>query len=323
MFCLMIFAATSTRGAEGGKAELISVRKIWDAAPHNAFTDLIYFHGQWICVFREGAAHVSPDGAIRMLVSTNGDAWSSLAKLTSPGYDLRDPKITVTPDGLLMLTTAGAQRSEKKTTHQSFAWFSEDGGKWSQPAKIGDENMWLWRVTWSGLDAYSIGYDTIGGKLVRLYTSKDGRNFTTLVPTLFDHGEPNESALVFLATGTAYCLLRRDGEPGSAQFGIANRPYRKWTWKDLGTRIGGPNMIRLDSGELIGAGRLYDGKVRTSIFAINPVNAELKELLSLPSGGDSSYPGLVWRHEMLYVSYYSSHEGRTAIYFAQVRLQKK
>ncbi len=48
-------------------AGLVDVRRIWDRAPHNAFTDLLRFRGRWFCVFREGTAHVSPDGALRVL----------------------------------------------------------------------------------------------------------------------------------------------------------------------------------------------------------------------------------------------------------------
>ena len=36
--------------------EVITVRKIWDKAPHNAFTDLVRFQDRWFCVFREGKA---------------------------------------------------------------------------------------------------------------------------------------------------------------------------------------------------------------------------------------------------------------------------
>ena len=35
---------------------------------------------------------------------------------------------------------------------------------------------------------------------------------------------------------------------------------------------------------------------------------------------DTSYPGLVWHEGQLWVSYYSSHEGKTSIYLARVRL---
>ncbi len=83
-------------------ATLVSVRKIWDAAPHNAFTDLARFKGEWFCVFREGQKHVSPDGALRVLVSKDGETWTSAALITSTNADLRDAKITVTPAGELM-----------------------------------------------------------------------------------------------------------------------------------------------------------------------------------------------------------------------------
>jgi hypothetical protein len=47
----------------------------------------------------------------------------------------------------------------------------------------------------------------------------------------------------------------------------------------------------------------------------------LTEFLKLPSGGDTSYAGLVWHEDLLWVSYYSSHEGKTAIYLAKVKVK--
>ena len=43
-------------------------------------------------------------------------------------------------------------------------------------------------------------------------------------------------------------------------------------------------------------------------------------VLILPSGGDNSYPGLVWHDDLLWISYYSSHETNTSIYLAKVRI---
>ena len=43
-------------------------------------------------------------------------------------------------------------------------------------------------------------------------------------------------------------------------------------------------------------------------------------VLTLPSGGDCSYPGLVWHGGLLWMSYYSSHEGKSSIYLARVEL---
>jgi hypothetical protein len=103
-------------------------------------------------------------------------------------------------------------------------------------------------------------------------------------------------------------------------FGLAKPPYTEWEWKDVGAKIGGPQLIRLSDGRLVGGVRLYDGGARTSVVQIDRNNGRLKELLKLPSGGDCSYPGLVVHQNELWISYYSSHEGKTSIYLARVAL---
>lgn len=319
-----LVAPTCLQAADAAsKAEIVEVRKIWDRAPHNAFTDLLWHKDRWLCVFREGKTHVSPDGALRVITSPDGREWKSSALITSTNGDLRDAKITVTPAGELMLSGAVALRQPAPASHQSLAWFSKDGVTWSAPSLIGDPNQWLWRTTWHKGTAYSIGYDTTKEKFVRLYSSKDGKNFQALVPRLFEEGFPNESSVLFLPDDTALCLLRRDGNPASGQLGVAKPPYTTWEWKDLGAKIGGPHMLRLPDGRLVAAVRLYDGAVRTSLAWINADSGKLSEFLRLPSGGDCSYAGLVWREGLLWVSYYSSHEGKTSIYLAKVRLPEK
>jgi len=123
------------------------VVKIWDKAPHNAFTDLVRFQSRWFCVFREGKDHNSPDGALRVITSADGIEWESATLISSKTGDLRDPKITVTPDGQLMLTAAEALHDRSKHSHQSLVWFSKDGRTWSERYPIGDPDYWLWRVT--------------------------------------------------------------------------------------------------------------------------------------------------------------------------------
>lgn len=302
------------------KAQIVEVRKIWDQAPHNAFTDLIRHEGSWYCVFREGQDHVSPDGALRVLVSGNGVEWTSTARLTSPSADLRDAKITITPDGKLMLSGAAALHQPADARHRSLVWFSEDGRQWSEAVTIGDKDFWIWRITWRGDTAYGIGYSTTGKPIIRLYKSDDGREFQTLVENLFDQEEPNETSLVFRRDGACLCLLRRDGQPGNGLLGVSHPPYTEWRWNDLGIRIGGPHMIELPDGRLIAAGRSYDGGAHTRIWQVDAAAGRLTELATLPSGGDTSYPGLVYHDGLLWVSYYSSHEGKTSIYLAKVRL---
>lgn len=314
---LSLLVASSAAAAE---AKLVSVQRVGEAAPHNAFTDLVRWRDRFWCVFREGQGHVSPDGAIRVLSSADGTNWSSAARLTSTRGDLRDPHATVMPDGRLMLYGAVALPAPGPVKHQSLAWFSDTGTNWTAEAIVGDPDVWLWRVAWNGPVALGVGYDTGGERFVRLYRSRDGRQFETILPTLFAEPNPNESGLAFLPDGTCLCLLRRDGQPGTGKLGRAQPPYRDWTWQDLGVRIGGPQLLRLPDGRLVAAVRLYDGGARTSLCWLDPDAGKLTEFLKLPSGGDCSYPGLVWHGGELWVSYYSSHEGKTMVYVARVGL---
>lgn len=300
--------------------ELVGVKKIWDEAPHNAFTDLVRFGDKFYCVFREGAGHVSPDGALRVIVSEEGGTWRSAALLKSELADLRDAKITVTPDHRLMLSGAMAYHGERPHRHQSLAWFSSEGTTWSEPVLVADPNVWLWRVTWNGPTAYGIGYGTVSQRFIRLYKSDYGRDFQTLVRDLGVAGYPNETSMLFLPDQTALCLLRRDGNPGSGLLGESRPPYTRWEWKDLGIGIGGPHMIRLPDGRLLAAVRLYDGGARTSLCWVDAEGGKLTEALKLPSGGDTSYAGLVWHDGLLWISYYSSHEGKTSIYLAKLKV---
>ncbi len=299
-------------------ARLIDVRRIWDRAPHNAFTDLVRFRDRWFCVFREGQGHVSPDGALRVIVSADGRSWRSAALLSSDDSDLRDAKISVTPDGRLMLSGAAALHQPEPIRHQSLAWFSDDGETWSEPVKVGDPNLWLWRVSWRGDTGYGIGYSTVADKFIRLYRTVDGgRTYERLVGDLGVEGYPNETSIIFGDDGAALCLLRRD--PAEGMLGASRPPYTEWRWRGVGTRIGGPDMIALPDGRLVAVVRLYDGGARTSVCSIDADSGKLTELFRLPSGGDTSYAGLVWHERLLWVSYYASHEGKTSIYLARVR----
>ena len=77
-----------------------------------------------------------------------------------------------------------------------------------------------------------------------------------------------------------------------------------------------PTAVR----QWIAAGRFFNGKTpKTKLASLDVEKNTIEPILELPSGGDTSYPGLVWHDDSLWVSYYSSHEGKTNIYLAKVR----
>jgi len=151
--CTILLASlsftSSAFGALPVTAEVVEVTKIWDKAAHNAFTDLIYWNNSLYCVFREGTAHVSTDGKIRVLKSDDGDTWNSAASITLPGYDLRDPHISAMPDGKLMLIGGACprKRDSEAAPTGTFASFSQDGSQWTDPQIVLDPGRWLWRLT--------------------------------------------------------------------------------------------------------------------------------------------------------------------------------
>ncbi len=316
--------------AQQGPA-LRSVQRIWDQSPHSAFTDLIRFEDRWYCAFREGQGHVSRDGAIRILRSDDALQWDSAARITSDSEDLRDAKLSISPAGELLLLAAGAAPPEADYRHQTYAWTSRDGQQWSDAVPVGEPDFWLWRTVWHPAQGgFAVGYSTGRDmpRTTRLYRSQDGKTFETLVADFFSQGYANESDAVFLPDDTCYLLLRRDpqaNQAATAMLGRAVPPYTDWDWQDTGVRVGGPALIMADAGRMIAAVRLYDGHPRTSLCWVDPGQGKLKEFLRLPSGGDTSYAGLVLDDGRLWVSYYSSHEApgnrfRSAIYLAQVKL---
>ena len=323
---LAVFGACGVARADDPPLTLLSNQMIWNAAPYNAFTDLTWYQNQFYCCFREGSAHVSPDGEIRVLSSANGTAWQSVALVQSSVADLRDPKLSVTPGGQLMLTGNMAYNNSPVNgmSYQSQIWFSSNGTSWDGGHLINEPDYWLWKPTWYNGTCYAVGEDGPGTTWqTPLYTSADGVNWTTRVASIAPStvGEPSETAMAFAASGTAYTLVRRDGTGNASALLGTSTPasnYTSWTWQDLGVQIGGPDLIDLPDGRLLAAVRLYND-TRTSLCWIDPTAGTLTEALTLPSGGgDGGYAGMVYRNGDLYVSYYSSQTGQASIYFAEV-----
>jgi hypothetical protein len=119
-------------------------------------------------------------------------------------------------------------------------------------------------------------------------------------------------------------LVRREEGDACAYVGKSWPPFENWEWRSTQRRLGGPNFVVLADGTWIGAGRSYhpDGaKTELGPLRLSYGHAAYTPRLQLPSGGDTSYPGMLVEGARLLVSYYSSHEGATSIYLADVPLE--
>ncbi len=314
--------------------KLLSVKKIWDKGEHNAFTDLIRFGNRWFCIFREGKGHADGEGKLRVLTSADGEAWESAALIELPGRDLRDAKLSIAPKDRLMLVCGAADPSRNpQSDFYSFVSFSKDGKQWSKLEKVVgfDAHTWLWRVIWHKGTAYGAAYswDTNTPQNRRrmfavIARSRDGIHYEKLSQNFEGM---NEAAMLFDDNGTLTVIFRSvDSEP-NATIAQARAPFANWTTKQLmpeewSNQIGGPAVLKLKDKGLILGGRLYrDRERKTGVGLLDLASGKMTDIVVLPSGGDNSYPGFVWHDGKLWMSYYSSHEGRTSIYLAKIEVK--
>lgn len=311
----------------------IEYHKIWDEAPHNAFTDLLKFKGHFYCAFREGPNHVSgPNGASRVLRSADGKHWESIAYFKLDGVDSRDPKLSLTPDNkMMLLIDVETYKDGKVDTRKPYVSFSDaNGNTFSAPIRctldprIEAKSDWLWRVTWHKGVGYTINYQS--GK-VFLMKTLDGKSFEYLSQINVD-GNPNESTVRFDKNDKIYVLIRRERDDKMGVLAKSTAPYTDWQLSKLTERIGGPNFIFLNDSTLCIGSRQYipnpPGSAKeykqylTSLF-ITDLDGQIKKTIPFEeSGGDTSYPGFVVDKDKLWVSYYSSHSGKATIYLAKV-----
>lgn len=195
-----LFSASDS--LQAADPEIVSVVKVWDHGRHNAFTDLIRFRDRWWCTFREGKGHAGDNGKIRVIVSVDGDKWQSAAVIEQKDIDLRDPKLSVMPDGRLMLTMGGSVLDDSGTyqTRAPRVAFSNDGREWTKPRKLLAEDHWLWRVTWHNGKGYSVSKlgDGRDPRRVMLYRTQDGIDWEWLTEFRNIPDWPNEATIRFL-----------------------------------------------------------------------------------------------------------------------------
>jgi hypothetical protein len=338
-FIVIAFACLTSFSADAQPAPDVSVSRIWDGAGHNAFPDLISYQNAFYCAFREGAGHIpnksAEDGMVRILRSKDGKNWTSIALLKKDGIDLRDPKLSITPSGKLMViiggsvyTHAGKRELKGRIPHVSFS--NSAGKKFSEPEKVtidpavapwGD---WIWRVTWQGNTGYGMDYqigpeERNGPTNLYLLKTKNGKTFEKVSKVPLD-GFPNETTLRFDKAGTVYALTRRETGDQMGVLAKSKPPYTEWEQTKLKHRLGGPNFLFKENGEMIMGSRVYTATGAYTAFFKGDGYGQFTEVVKLPSSGDNSYPGMLIYKNDLWTVYYSSHEGKTSIYFAKIPL---
>lgn len=313
------------------KLELEDVERVWDAAPHQASTDLVLLGSEFVLAFREGDGHVgSADGVVRILTSTNGKSWTSRARVALEGIDLCDPELSATPEGDLLLLVGASRYEGAKLlgrTSKVARWASGTDGELElvdariDPAVEGPVDR-LWPLVWRGSTGFGV-VDQLEGERwsQHLVATKDGVDFRK-VAAWDEDGRPSGTALRTRPDGSLVALVRREGD---ALIGSAPPPFADWTWAELPLSLEAPELLVLDDGRMLAAGRRVagtDGLARKIVIGEVDLSGNWTEMAVLPSDGDTGDPSMALRGSELLVSYDSSHEKRTAVHLARLHLKR-
>ena len=323
-------------GVSFGADEDNRVERIWDQG-YSAFPSIVRYQDAMYVSFREGVSHIFDENGIaagktRILRSTDGKRWESVALLSKDGYDLRDPKLSVTADGRLMVIQGGSVYVDKKLVKRiPQVSFSSDGLSFSDPEPVDypipGGFAWFWRMTWHNGTGYTVSYGEPDDGGLELLKTTDGQHFEKITDIELG-GFPNETTVRFLPDGRMLLLIRREKEDKKAYLGISEAPFTNWELRPLPFQIGGPELAVLPDGTLLAGGRAYfeDAHTETGLWK-GSARGDFELWKTLPSGGDNSYPGFLIEDGKLLVVYYSSHEltrpdgrPRAGIYLARVRI---
>jgi len=308
--------------ADGPPAATLDwMQKAYGDGKHNAFTDLIRWRDQYYLCFRHGASHMSLDGEIRVMRSADLRTWAPCGTLDTWGDD-RDPHFLATEDRLYVyfgtwdVVHARDHGTPDRGSVRSHFASTEDGVHWTKVHGVYDPGWWLWRVRHYGGAFYSAAYTatrpTPSRRETRLLRSEDGLEWS-LVSTVTRERMAGEADMWFCADGSMELISRTGDKAGDAAWFRSDVTKTKWTHTHTRVLIHSPGIVAWKDRRFIaGRGREGDAYV-TRIWEL--VGDRIEERITLPSGGDTAYPGLVVDPQSLngdtpalFVSWYSQHE---------------
>jgi hypothetical protein len=302
--------------APAAPPQLLESKLIWKKGSDPALTDLARWRDAWWCVFRESSGlFKKPDGKIRIVTSRDGTVWESVAFFSEKDVDFDAPRLSVTPQGRLMLVFNSDLDPglAKPGTPQPMVAFSTDGRQWSAPKRVLEEGEELGRVTWQGETAYVVSRSKtppddegrINEWILTLHKSGDGISWTS-VAQLKVPDFPAEATLRFRPDGECLALVQRMRRDKQGWLGKAKAPYTNWQWQPVGRPIGGANFLVMAKGNLIVAGQSDQLSVITALGFLDEKGWQ--PTLALRSGFRFSYTGMVEHEGFLWISYLS-HSG--------------
>lgn len=302
---------------------------------HNSNTDMIRWQNEFYLAYVSSPYHFSSDASVLYIKRSDnkGVSWQEVTRFNPEQDDIRDPKFAVIGERLFLY--ALKNKTFNPEPYISVYAYTDDGTDWTSLNDVPDLEGWLfWRPkTLDGITFYNSAYWWEHGKSC-LLESTDGINWK-IISTINEGERNDETEIEFLANGDLIALARLEYDEsflggslgdirGSTLITTSKKPYTTWTEtaQSKVTRLDGSYLFSYHdrvyalgryqpdlgfSGPLTAQGSSLARK-RTSLFAVHEDG--LAYLTDLPSGGDTSYVGLVMDGDIAYASYYTNNIAR-------------
>lgn len=327
LFFILMTCCSSEELLESYQSK-VTVRKVYgEGLSYCAFTSLVKRGDTYYLAFREGKTHAEDGdfGLIKILSSTDGEIWSEINTLSLEQVDLRDPNLSVMPNGkLLLLCGARMLSGSGYYVTRTYGCVEKSDGVFETleqvvlPEDIDWETCsWMWRLTWNKGIGYGVCY---GGETPALLQTTDGLHFD-LMAYLTIPGKPSECRIRFKEDGTAFMLVRRDQGQTSIKgyWGIAKAPYINWEWKELNVSIAGEDFL-IDGNRIVIATRMEQNIGSWTALWFGNEHGDFNWCYTLPYGctpnrGETGYAGMINEPREYWVSYYAIDEGENPSVF--------
>ena len=318
--CLVSFAPAGTAHAAGRIDWVVTA---YSDGAHNAFTDLAFFKGLYYLCFRHAESHMSMDGEIRVMRSADLKSWEPCATLITFGDD-RDAKLVSTDDTLYAFFGTWDLRHQPGTALpdrgavRSYVASTNDGTTWSKPQGVYEPGFWLWRVRHHDGAFYSVAYTAVRPKPdareSRMVRSVDGVHWET-VSVVTTERMSGEADILWRPDGAVWVLTRTGDAAGDAEWLVSDASMKTWTGKGTGTPVHAPVFATWKNRVFV-AGRDYQKSGSTTkLWEFK--DGACEEVVTLPSKGDTSYPGLLLDpatadadSPAFFITWYSQHDAK-------------
>ena len=294
-----------------GAVKVNWVRKVYSDERWSGWPDIAKWDDTYYVCFANGTAHGTRDHRILLLSSRDLERWDGPRTVLGPPGDHLESFFLETDDRLLI---QASWRDGDVPVHMDVTW-SMDGQTWSAPTQAYRDRHIFWGQSRHAGKYYVAAHIDPPVCANYLLESDDGDSWQPV--SLISDDAVTETTLCFLESGDLMALSRRSPRD-FALASFAAPPYTEWRPVKTDTVLEGAALARL-GGRIVAISRgspfdgqqsidqWYDVSRRTGIFFYE--DGRFERQASLPSGGDTGYPGILptGPREALVV-YYSEHE---------------